>query len=472
MQAHQNDSFRKRKKGTKRSEDLQARELYDLFKDYNKTKFSPLFKENVGEAWENIRQWRDKNEDNEMLLKKAVSYRNINKEMPLHFILKRNPPMDIMELLLKYAPDSVKIKDRHGCFPLLIACSHGASLDVIEALLTAFPIAARETSRYNFPLHAALSSKASFEVIKLLVDEFPMGAELENDLGELPLHVACKTASLDTIKYLANAYPAGLQESGAPADGLPLHVALSSGASPNVIKFLVDAYPQGVREFRNDERFQGYNTEPPHHIACDMKEGSLEVLSILAECYPEGMRSSDDRGGRTFDRYAAKIDDNGMLPLHHACKMGYSLHLIRSLIRVFPNGCMMKDDSGLIPLHHVCKNANVNNIQALKVLLDASPESFAVTSNDGESPLQFLRIVASQRDEKGMFLLHRLALCSNEDTDEDTLRLLFDANPDAIASPDIFLMLPIHHAVLNQATSLEMLMQLIKLNPESLSFIV
>jgi len=149
-----------------------------------------------------------------------------------------------------------------------------------------------------------------------------------------------------------------------------------------------------------------------------------------------------------------------------------TLHLIRSLIQAFPEGCMTKDESGLIPLHHVCRNANVNNIRALKVLLDASPESFDVANNDGKNPFQCLKIVASQSDERGMFLLHRLAACSKGNTNEDTLRLLFNANPDAIALPDNFLMLPVHHAVLNQASSLEMLMQLIKLDPDSLSLAV
>ena len=152
-----------------------------------------------------------------------------------------------------------------------------------------------------------------------------------------------------------------------------------------------------------------------------------------------------------------------MLPLHHACKIGYSLHLIRFLIRLFPDGCLIRDESGLIPLHHICRNANVNNIGALKVLLDASPESFKVVNHNAQNPFQCLKIVASQRDERGMYLLHRLAY-----TDEDTIRILCDANPEAIASPDIFSMLPIHHAVLNEASSLEMLMQFIKLDPESL----
>eukprot|EP00590_Aulacoseira_subarctica_P001220 CAMPEP_0172435148 /NCGR_PEP_ID=MMETSP1064-20121228/71017_1 /TAXON_ID=202472 /ORGANISM="Aulacoseira subarctica , Strain CCAP 1002/5" /LENGTH=240 /DNA_ID=CAMNT_0013183429 /DNA_START=139 /DNA_END=862 /DNA_ORIENTATION=- len=54
--------------------------------------------------------------------------------------------------------------------------------------------------------------------------------------------------------------------------------------------------------------------------------------------------------------------------------------------------------------------------------------SFSVVSENG----------ASQKDERGMCQLHRLAACSKGDTDEDTLGMLCNANQEAIASPDIF----------------------------------
>jgi len=333
--------------------------------------------------------------------------------------------------------------------------------------LTAFPEAVKLNAFWDIPLTNALSSGASLDVIKLLVDAYPKGLEFENQIYELPLHIACKrkAASLDIIKYLVNAYPEGVQNDGSHEGGLPLHVALAYGASLDVIKFLVDAYPQGAQM----TTIQDIDSKLPHHIACKMKEGSLAALNILAECYPAGMDRSNQWREKTFDNYAVKKDNNVMLPLHHACKIGYSLHLIRSLIRLFPDGCLMKDKSGLIPLHHVCRNANVNSIGAIKVLLDASPDSSEVANSDGENPFQCLKIVASQRDKRGMYLLHQLAACSKGDTDVDTIRILCDANPEAIASTDIFSMLPIHHAFLNEASSIEMLMQFIKSDPQSLS---
>jgi len=336
---------------------------------------------------------------------------------------------------MKSYPDAVRVRDENGELPLHIACQE-APLDVIEAL----------------------------------VDAYPEGIKIENEFGEFPLSRAMNhPASLDAIKLLVNAFPECVQFTRIHG-GLPIHEAFlySDDTSMEFIKFLVDSDPEGVL-VAND------SGELPFHLAC-RQFISLDVLNFLVECHPRGI-DQKDHFGRTplevivFDpdeTFAENKDYNEMLPLHHACKMGYSIHLIRSLIRVFPEGCLMKDESGLIPLHHVCRNDNLNKMDAINVLLNESPKSFAVADSNGEDQLQSIKIVASQRDERGMFLLHRLAACSKGNTNEDTLRLLFNANPDAIALPDNFLMLPVHHAVLNQASSLEMLMQLIKLNPENL----
>ena len=110
-------------------------------------------------------------------------------------------------------------------------------------------------------------------------------------------------------------------------------------------------------------------------------------------------------------------------------------------------------------------------MDAIKVFLHDSPKSFAVAETNGDDPFQYLKIVSSQSDTRGMFLLHRFVACSKGDTNEESLRLLCDANPEAIALPDNFKMLPIHHAVLNVASSLDTLMMLIKLDPEILSLV-
>ena len=122
---------------------------------------------------------------------------------------------------------------------------------------------------------------------------------------------------------------------------------------------------------------------------------SLDVLNFLVEFYPEGLDRKDYRGRLRLERmelrskkiFAEKKDNNDMLPLHHACKMGYSVHLIRALIQSFPEGCLMYDKSGFTPLHYVCRNDNLNKMDTIKIFLKEASECFVVADSNGEDPL-------------------------------------------------------------------------------------
>ena len=72
-----------------------------------------------------------------------------------------------------------------------------------------------------------------------------------------------------------------------------------------------------------------------------------------------------------------------------------------------------------------------------------------------------------EKDENGMLLLHRQAAYS-KGLSLESLNILFDAHPEAIRVQDNLGLLPLHHACLNEVTSLDALMSLVKLYPESI----
>lgn len=78
MRAHRNDAFTKKAKRVKRLEDPRARELYDIFKDYNNGAFSSWFLEDVGEAWDNIRQWLQINKRKKSTFEKSSFLQSIH----------------------------------------------------------------------------------------------------------------------------------------------------------------------------------------------------------------------------------------------------------------------------------------------------------------------------------------------------------------------------------------------------------
>ena len=74
---------------------------------------------------------------------------------------------------------------------------------------------------------------------------------------------------------------------------------------------------------------------------------------------------------------------------------------------------------------------------------------------------------ASRKDENGMLLLHRQAAhCKGLSV--ESLNILFEAYSEAIRIQDNFGLLPLHHACLNEVSSLDALMSLVTLYPESI----
>ncbi len=103
------------------------------------------------------------------------------------------------------------------------------------------------------------------------------------------------------------------------------------------------------------------------------------------------------------------------------------------------------------------------------VLLDAHKDSLQIEDNHGRTPLKLLSNTAKTPDEKGMLLLHHAVARSGALT-EHSLLILVNAYPKSIRTADIYGMLPFHHACLNQALSVEVLMILLSFYPEAVRY--
>ena len=293
------------------SETFNAKEFYDLCDKVDKE-----------EDFDRIRQWLNTNKDDNNSLIAALTYQGYQNVTPLLRISYKLPPLDIIQIIVKYAPEVLKMKDDTGVLPIHLACESRVSLEVIQALITASP-----------------------DTIKI-----------EDSRGRLPIHWAC-----------------------------------FNHAAPN-------------------------------------------VLNLLIESYTEGMYHKDKLGRTPLDclkdkKHAEKKDDNGMLAVHHTCKMGYSISLVCFLIQAYP-------------------------------------ESITFPDNEGRTPFQYIQVVSSEKDESGMLLLHRQAADSKW-LSVGMLQILCDAYPESIQLKDKFGLLPIHYAYLNEWTSIDTLMFLLTRYPES-----
>ena len=78
-------------------------------------------------------------------------------------------------------------------------------------------------------------------------------------------------------------------------------------------------------------------------------------------------------------------DDQGRLPLHHACRKASPERIVRLLVRVFPRAAQVKDDQDKLALHYACQSGSSPN--AIHLLLTTFPESINVKNGFGYTPL-------------------------------------------------------------------------------------
>jgi len=301
---------------------------------------------------------------------------------------------------------------------------------------------------------------------KFFQDNATFDYPYQGDTNWTALHIMLsKRPPLDVIETYVKHSPETL-EYASHDSMLPIHVAAAYLASPEVIQILADACPESLQEGEAFNRL-------PLCLACEAidvdeekkrkRKPSLEmlqVLDILIKAYPEAIDVDDEAPTLFLSRDS--------FHLHDACRGDFSVHLVDFLLAFSPECCTLRDSDGKIPLHYACANKSEDQLNIIRTLSNENPTHFTtVADNQGKTPSQLFKETASAPDENGMLLLHRLAASPNGLHTSD-MELLIITYPEAMSLPDNHGMLPFHHACLNAASSIDVLMVLIKLYPEVL----
>ena len=133
--------------------------------------------------------------------------------------------------------------------PLHVAFSVHAPLEVIRAIVEAYPEALEKKESYfkRLPLHVACQFAPSADVIEYLTQEYKTGVIEPDILGRLPLHYACANgAPLDVVRTLLQAGGAASCLYSDYNGWLPLHVAVHHGASTEVVEEMITVCPSAV----------------------------------------------------------------------------------------------------------------------------------------------------------------------------------------------------------------------------------
>ena len=119
-------------------------------------------------SWEPVRDWLSSHTADEV--RTAAEQRGESGLTALHFAARHDPPLDVVDVLLSIAADTVQWPDSFGWLPIHYACASGSDTEVIKTLAEAYPESKTVVDRRGrTPLHFALGDKpASPDVIFLL----------------------------------------------------------------------------------------------------------------------------------------------------------------------------------------------------------------------------------------------------------------------------------------------------------------
>jgi hypothetical protein len=119
-------------------------------------------------SWGPVRDWLSSHNADEV--RAAAEQRGESGLTALHFAARHDPPLDVIDVLLSIAQDTVQWPDSFGWLPIHYACASGSDTAVIKTLADAYPESKTTIDRRGrTPLHFALGDKpASPDVIFLL----------------------------------------------------------------------------------------------------------------------------------------------------------------------------------------------------------------------------------------------------------------------------------------------------------------
>ena len=337
---------------------------------------------------------------------------------------------------LSRAADRRVCHTQHGDTPLHYAAKYSSSVAVVQALLAAYPEAAKATDKVRHPRPFVQRSCGLSPTAARLVAQPPPCSPCVPHTGRVHAPPPRRYAQLIGVggAGAARGVPGCRQGDGQgtpppalcaarmrplphppPALSLnrpparrvchvqlgrtPLHVAAQFNSSEAVVQALLAAYPDAVKATNNDG-----NT--PLHVAARYSS-SVAVVQALLAAYPEAARAKDKIGNMplhaaawysssvsvvqallaAYPEAAKAMNYNGSTPLHVAARNSSSEAVVQALLAAYPEAAMATNNDGLTPLHAAARNSS--SVSVVQALLVAYREAVKATDKDGETPADY-----------------------------------------------------------------------------------
>lgn len=368
-----------------------------------------------------------------------VRARGERRETPLHFACRKNRT-GVARVLLA-APRGAELvhwQDYVGQTPLHLAAQRN-SIHLVR-LLHSYNADANARDNYDHtPMHFALRRNvASVEVVRFLADEMAADLDARDYEGEAPLHVARSVETMQLLiqrgvdveaRSIYGATPlmrcAGRNRSDlvqvlttVGADVTAVHSRLGYTAFDNARPAFFRDGRAGVVEGVVHDLLQHYRNMVLG------AEGLLSLHSMLQGATYLYVSTKTDKSfhpplsnlqmklplGTLWMNHVMALfqmfdvnnmirvrDDNGSVPLHIACQKGAPVEILRMLVysdevssaaggrENLAMKTRIRDHSGSLPIHTLL--ATKPSVAAVKVLLEAHPDSLSTRTTNGNYPL-------------------------------------------------------------------------------------
>ncbi len=342
---------------------------------------------------------------------------------PLHLALtNKSVTLNIIQLLIDAAPDSLRSVSNSGHMPLHILCgskemNKSASVEILKLLIEKYPEAVRFADNEGaLPIHIAAGSKTP-KFCQVLIEAYPESERITTAEGELPLHNACRSNIAATVEFLHKLYSDTINHE-ATNGFYPIHFAMSRTLDRNkltgaaeIVQYQLDCHP--------NVKFQKCQGESLLYVACTLTShqnyndpntivAALDVVKAIYDAHPEAIEGeSIVRDMQSYHHHVrafinselvyarqakdpslmAALDDNGHLPLHKALQNDVSLGSIKLLVKGYPHAVQSPDNSGALPLHIACEHHDSARVIRFLVGLDTDTSTLEVVDRESNTAL-------------------------------------------------------------------------------------
>jgi len=353
-------------------------------------------------------------------------YLSRNGRTPLHEACLRGSCGHVISILLQKNPMGASLQDSRGNTPLhllfvdqtttrIIRISEYGGYDIawaINSLLEVSPIhsVSYTNSEGNTALHMACLAPERMvppSAIEQLLQANVHAASIVNNHNQPPLLLHCKrkNASIQTARLLYNAYPEALSTLSSDDGWAALHY-VASDKNLGLLKFFLE------QTNPNSARLKTRSGETVLHLMCkqNLAVGQLPALEVLLRAYPGAVIQRENQRLRT--------------PLHSLlCHAGSrtSLEVVKGILIANPSVVDISDDDQYLPIHHACENGCEPSIVA--AILEMNPSAAYAMTRRQDSALS-------------------LACACN--MHEETVRMLIQANIDAVTRKNDYGFAPLH----------------------------